>query len=91
MRGRPCGLANRGMASGLARELRENCGYLRDGGWDSTAKLMEVAADELERLEARVSELEQRLLAQSPPDRLDPSSWRKRLGQARTWFPTKPN
>ena len=40
-------------SGGLARELRENSGYLRDSGWDSTATLVELAADELDRLEQR--------------------------------------
>ena len=79
------------MASALARELRENCGTLRDAGWDSTARLMEIAADELARLDARVAQLEEHLLAQSPPDWRDHSHWRDLLGRARTSFPTKPN
>ena len=77
------------MTSGLARELRENCGELRDAGWDSTAKLMEIAAKELERLVARVSELQQQLLAQSPPDQSDYWAWRKRLVQGRAHLPSK--
>lgn len=48
------------MKSALARELRENSGYLRDSGWDATAKLMEAAAAELDRLSKRVTELERR-------------------------------
>jgi hypothetical protein len=79
------------MRSVLARELRENCGNLRDAGWESTARLMEVAADELERLGARVCELEQRLLVQPPPGELDYASWRKRLVEGRALLPTKPH
>ncbi|HYK79588.1 MAG TPA: hypothetical protein VEU95_08155 [Micropepsaceae bacterium] len=46
------------MSKALARELRENCVYLREGGWRNTAILMRLAADEIDRLEARVTELE---------------------------------
>jgi len=46
------------MSRALSRELRENCVYLREGGWHNTAILMRLAADELDRLEARVYELE---------------------------------
>lgn len=48
------------MKSALARELRENSGYLLDGGWLASAKLMEAAAAEIERLSLRLAELEQR-------------------------------
>jgi hypothetical protein len=37
--------------SALARELRENAAYVRDDGWVSSARLMGLAADEIERLE----------------------------------------
>ena len=46
------------MSKALARELRENCVYLREGGWRNTAILMQLAADEIDWLEARVTELE---------------------------------
>ena len=46
------------MSKALSQELRENCIYLREGGWRNTAVLMQLAADELDRLEARVTELE---------------------------------
>jgi hypothetical protein len=46
------------MSKALSQELRENCVYLREGGWRNTAILMQLAADELDRLEARVKELE---------------------------------
>jgi hypothetical protein len=59
-------LAEGNMGS-LCAKLREDCGNLRDAGWDSTAKLMEIAADELERLNRRVMDLEGRLKAPSPP------------------------
>ena len=37
--------------SALARELRDNAGYLCDDGWVMSARLMSLAADEIERLE----------------------------------------
>jgi hypothetical protein len=46
------------MSKALSQELRENCVYLREGGWRNTAVLMQLAADELDRLEAHVKELE---------------------------------
>jgi hypothetical protein len=42
----------------LAKQLRESSPYLADQGWHQVAKLMEVAADEIEYLQARVHELE---------------------------------
>jgi hypothetical protein len=42
----------------LASQLRESSPYLADQGWHQVAKLMEVAADEIEYLRARVHELE---------------------------------
>ena len=42
----------------LIAALRESKVYLRDEGWHQTAQLMSVAADEIERLSARVRELE---------------------------------
>jgi hypothetical protein len=78
------------MASGLARELRENVGYLRDAGWDSTAKLMERAADELERLDRHVARLEQDTKAPVPDERFSPN-WRTAFMRARTWVPPRPH
>ena len=46
------------MKTALASALRESCGYLEDEGWHQTAQLMTLAADEIERLNARVRELE---------------------------------
>ena len=46
------------MKAALATALRESCGYLQDEGWHQTAQLMTVAADEIDRLNARVRELE---------------------------------
>lgn len=54
------------MNTGLARELRENVGYLRDVGFHSTARLMEAAAAEIERLAAPASSKEQTSAADSP-------------------------
>jgi hypothetical protein len=48
------------MQSALARELKENSAYLRDSGFQSTAALMEIAANEIERLSARIGDLERR-------------------------------
>jgi len=42
----------------LVQELRESHPYLADEGWHQVAKLMIAAADEIERLQARVRELE---------------------------------
>jgi hypothetical protein len=77
------------MASGLARELRENIGYLRDAGWDSTAKLMQRAADDLERLEMRVAQLERRANASAVDERLPPY-WRTAFMRVRTLVPSRP-
>ena len=76
------------LSGGLARELRENSGYLRDAGWDSTASLVELAANELDRLEQKISQLEGRLDTQSPQGRLRGYLWRRRF-RARSWFPPK--
>lgn len=46
------------MRAALATALRESCGYLEDEGWQQTAQLMTLAADEIERLTERVRELE---------------------------------
>ena len=42
----------------LIRELRESRPYLVDEGWRNVAQLMGAAADEIERLSARIQELE---------------------------------
>jgi hypothetical protein len=73
------------MASGLARELRENLGYLRDAGWDSTAKLMQRAADELERLDQHIAQLERD--ANSTVDERPRPYWRTAFMRVRTWVP----
>jgi hypothetical protein len=44
----------------LIRELRESRPYVADEGWRHAAALMVEAADEIERLNARVQELEDR-------------------------------
>jgi hypothetical protein len=46
------------MSTALVMALRESCGYLRDGGYRETARLLTVAADEIERLNERVRVLE---------------------------------
>jgi hypothetical protein len=46
------------MKAALATALRESCGYLEDQGWHQTAQLMTLAADEIDRLNERVRELE---------------------------------
>ena len=48
------------MKAALATALRESSGYLEDEGWAQTAQLMTLAADEIDRLNARVRELETR-------------------------------
>jgi hypothetical protein len=47
------------VSKALSQELRENCRYLREGGWQNTAALLIVAADEIDRLEDRVRQLEE--------------------------------
>ena len=47
-----------GKSSFLLRELRESRLYLADAGWRHVAELMAAAADEIERLNARIQELE---------------------------------
>jgi hypothetical protein len=42
----------------MATALRESCGYLQDEGWHQTAQLMTLAAHEIDRLNARIQELE---------------------------------
>jgi len=63
------------MPSALARELRENVGYLHDGGWHGTAALLEKSADELDRLDGRVSKLERRASR-------EPTAWRDAVSVA---------
>lgn len=62
------------MSTALVATLRESIGYLRDDGYHQTARLMAVAADEIERLNRRVHALESR---SSPP----PGRRRDSLGQ----------
>jgi len=47
-----------GLRSALVRELRESCGYLQDEGWERTAAIMRMAADEIESLSERERELQ---------------------------------
>jgi len=46
------------MTTPLITTLRENCGYLQDEGWHQTAQLMTLAASEIDRLTARIRQLE---------------------------------
>ena len=46
------------MSTALITTLRESIGYLRDDGYHQTARLIAVAADEIERLNRRVHALE---------------------------------
>ena len=46
------------MSTALITALRESCGYLRDDGYDQTAQLIALAADEIEQLNRRVQALE---------------------------------
>jgi hypothetical protein len=46
------------MKTALVETLLESRGYLEDQGWHQTAHLMTLAADEIQRLTARVHELE---------------------------------
>ena len=39
----------------LVQQLRESCGYLSDAGWEQSARLMLLAADEIERLTAQLA------------------------------------
>lgn len=48
------------MSVALVAAIRESGGYLEDEGWQQTAQLMSLAADEIERLSERVRELEGR-------------------------------
>jgi hypothetical protein len=58
--GLPSGENTRVMSTALIAAIRESGGYLQDEGWHQTAQLMTLAADEIERLSARVRELEAR-------------------------------
>ena len=49
------------MKASLIAALQENCGYLRDEGWHQTARLMVLAAQEIESLSERIRELEEHL------------------------------
>lgn len=46
------------MKTALVEALRDSGGYLQDEGWHQTARLMTLAAHEIERLTQRVGELE---------------------------------
>jgi len=47
-------------ATYLSAQSYQSAPYLRDAGWRETATLLTVAADEIERLRARVMNLESR-------------------------------
>ena len=49
------------MKAALVTALRDSCGYMQDEGWHQTAQLMLLAADEIERLNERIRELEEQL------------------------------
>ena len=49
------------MKAALITALRDSCGYMRDEGWQQTAQLMLLAADEIERLNERILGLEEHL------------------------------
>lgn len=55
------------MARALVTALHESCGYLQDEGWHQTARLMTLAAHEIERLSERVRELESSSAARNLP------------------------
>jgi hypothetical protein len=46
------------MSTALITALRESCGYLRDGGYHQTARLVAMAADEIEQLNQRALALQ---------------------------------
>ena len=52
------------MSTPLVITLRENCEYLRDAGYEQTAQLMVLAADEIERLTRELHALQ---AANRPP------------------------
>jgi hypothetical protein len=58
------------MKSGLPTALRESSGYMQDEGWHQTARLMSLAADELENLAQRIRDLERHLSALDAPETL---------------------
>lgn len=47
------------MSAHLIAALRESRGYLQDQGWHETARLLALAAAEIEHLSARVNALEE--------------------------------
>ena len=49
------------MKAALITALRDSCGYMQDEGWQQTAQLMLLAADEIERLNERILGLEEHL------------------------------
>jgi hypothetical protein len=48
-----------GIRSALIYELRESSGYLQDEGWERTAMIMRMAADEIERMTERERRLQE--------------------------------
>lgn|GEM_PF-4285388 len=52
-------------ATYLTTHLRESAPYLKDAGWRESAKLLLLAADEIEALRARVQNLEEMRTASS--------------------------
>jgi hypothetical protein len=60
------------MKAFLPSALRESGGYMQDEGWHQTARLMSLAADEIESLAQRIRELEALLAA--PADALPPKA-----------------
>ena len=54
------------MSTALITALRESCGYLRDDGYDQTAQLMALAADEIEHLNRQVQALEAASASRAP-------------------------
>jgi len=57
------------MKTALVVSLHEGQGFLQDQGWDQTARLMTLAATEIERLSERVRELEDKALRPPSPRR----------------------
>jgi hypothetical protein len=70
------------LSTALIAAIRENGGYLQDEGWHQTDQLMTLAADEIERLSARVRQLEARggLAREIPPGEMRAD--RDRIGTA---------
>lgn len=54
------------MKSALARELKENSAYLRDSGFHGSATLMDLAANEIDRLSIRIGEFERQKEKNAP-------------------------